>query len=107
MSLYVYTLSAVFLDRAHSPPSFYAPAYHSFSAHSSVIYSYQSFYALAFIIYSYHSFCIRLGTRPEAGKFANGMSFYELDADGKICYVHARLPSWIILSRLRALRLVT
>ncbi|KAJ1481338.1 hypothetical protein T484DRAFT_1807802 [Baffinella frigidus] len=32
---------------------------------------------------------IELGTRPEAGKFANGMSFYELDADGKICYVHA------------------
>eukprot|EP00285_Hemiselmis_virescens_P000142 CAMPEP_0173378548 /NCGR_PEP_ID=MMETSP1356-20130122/1696_1 /TAXON_ID=77927 ORGANISM="Hemiselmis virescens, Strain PCC157" /NCGR_SAMPLE_ID=MMETSP1356 /ASSEMBLY_ACC=CAM_ASM_000847 /LENGTH=224 /DNA_ID=CAMNT_0014331645 /DNA_START=103 /DNA_END=777 /DNA_ORIENTATION=- len=30
---------------------------------------------------------VELQTRPEAGKFANGASFYELDGDGKICYV--------------------
>ena len=30
---------------------------------------------------------IELKTRPEAGKFANGGSFYELNDEGKICYV--------------------
>jgi hypothetical protein len=30
---------------------------------------------------------IELKTRPDAGKFANGCSFYELNSEGKICYV--------------------
>jgi hypothetical protein len=30
---------------------------------------------------------IELKTRPDAGRFANGCSFYELNDDGKICYV--------------------
>jgi len=37
----------------------------------------------------------RLGTRPEAGKFANGMSFYELDEAARppaahLAHRHAR-----------------
>mmetsp|Transcript_46198 Transcript_46198/g.92340 ORF Transcript_46198/g.92340 Transcript_46198/m.92340 type:complete len:227 (-) Transcript_46198:473-1153(-) len=30
---------------------------------------------------------IELSTRPDAGKFANGMSMYELNDEGRICYV--------------------
>jgi len=30
---------------------------------------------------------VELQTRPEAGQFANGASFYELNDEGKICYV--------------------
>ena len=30
---------------------------------------------------------IELKTRPDAGKFANGCSFYELNNEGKVCYI--------------------
>ena len=44
---------------------------------------------LSAVLFTRHIFrdAVRLATRPSAGKFANGMSMYELDDEGKICYV--------------------
>ncbi|EKX49647.1 hypothetical protein GUITHDRAFT_151421 [Guillardia theta CCMP2712] len=36
---------------------------------------------------------IELKTRPDAGKFANGCSFYELNSEGKICYIRDTVES--------------